>query len=151
MGIACCVPRRSVCLLVVGADFMKQGVRSMPILPANDLAASVAFYTDKLGFDLAGQWQNDDGTPNFAIVQLGDVTLGLAASDRAGSGDDWAAYVYVEDIDAFTDQVLGRGVKLDRGPEDSFYHCREVEVVDPNGNRLCIAQDLKPGADGPGL
>lgn len=130
---------------------MKQGVRSMPILPASDLAAATAFYTGKLGFDLAGQWTNDDGTPNFAIVQMGDVTIGLSASERDGSGDDWAAYVYVEDIDAFTDQILGRGVKVLRGPEDSFYHCREVEVADPHGNRLCIAQDLKPGADGPGL
>lgn len=123
----------------------------MPILPASDLVAAVSFYTGKLGFDLAGQWQNDDGTPNFAIVQLGDVTLGLSASERVGSGDEWAAYVYVEDIDAFTDQILGRGVKVLRGPEDSFYHCREVEIADPRGNRLCVAQDLKLGADGPGL
>ena len=130
---------------------MKQGVRSMPILPASDLEAAVGFYSVKLGFDLAGQWNNEDGAPNFAIVQLGDVTLGLSAADREGSGDDWSAYVYVEDIGAFTDQILGRGVKILRGPEDSFYHCREVEVTDPHGNRLCFAQDLKPGADGPGL
>lgn len=130
---------------------MKQGVRAMPILPAGDLAAAVAFYTAKLGFDLAGQWKNDDGTPNFAIVQLGGVTLGLNTSDRVGSGDDWAAYVYIEDIDAFTDQILGRGVKVLRGPEDSFYSCKELELSDPHGNRLCFAQDLKPGADGPGL
>ena len=79
------------------------------------------------------------------------MTFCLSASDRDGSGDDWAAYVYVEDIDAFTDQILGRGVKVLRGPEDSFYHCREVEVADLHGNRLCFAQDLKPGVDGPGL
>ncbi|WP_069298458.1 glyoxalase superfamily protein [Neptunicoccus sediminis] len=130
---------------------MKQGVRSMPVLPAGDLAAGVAFYTGKLGFDLAGQWKNDDGTPNFAIVQLGGITLGLAQSDRPASEQDWAAYFYLEDIDAFTDQVLGRGVKLSRGPEESFYHCKEVDLSDPHGNRLCFAQDLKPGADGPGL
>ncbi|GGA18825.1 glyoxalase superfamily protein [Neptunicoccus cionae] len=130
---------------------MKQGVRSMPVLPAGDLAAGVAFYTGKLGFDLAGQWTNEDGTPNFAIVQLGGITLGLTASDRPASDGDWAAYFYLEDIDAFTDQVLGRGVKLLRGPEESFYHCKEVELADPHGNRMCFAQDMKPGADGPGL
>ncbi|MBR9862442.1 MAG: hypothetical protein GYB24_03275 [Rhodobacteraceae bacterium] len=130
---------------------MQQGVRSMPILPASDLAAGVAFYTGKLGFELAGQWTGEDGTPNFAIVQLGGITLGLTASDRPVPAEDWAAYFYLEDIDAFTDQVLGRGVKLLRGPEESFYHCKEVELADLHGNRLCFAQDLKPGADGPGL
>ena len=130
---------------------MKQGLRSMPILPASDMAASVSFFTAKLGFELAGQWMNDDGSPSFSIVQLGGVTIGLAASERAGTGDDWAAYFYLEDIDAFTDQVLGRGVKVLRGPEDSFYHCREIEIADPHGNRMCFAQDLKPGSDGPGL
>ena len=123
----------------------------MPILPANDLAASIGFFAGKLGFDLAGQWNNEDGTPNFAIVQLGDVTLGLTSSERGGTGQEWAAYIYLEDIDAFADQILGRGVSVLRGPEDSFYHCREVEVVDPNGNRICFAQDIKPSADGPGL
>ena len=70
---------------------MQQGVRSMPILPASDMAASVTFFTGKLGFELAGSWKNDDGTPSFAIVQLGHITVGLAASDRPGTGDDWAA------------------------------------------------------------
>lgn len=130
---------------------MKQGVRSMPILPAADVAAGIAFYTDKLGFDLAGQWTSDDGSATFAIVQLGDVTIGISESKREGSGDDWSAYIYVEDIAAFTDQIMGKGVSVLRGPEDSFYHCREVEVSDPTGNRLCFAQDLKPGVDGPGL
>jgi len=130
---------------------VKQGVRSMSILPAKDLAESTKFFVEKLGFELAGQWLNDDGAPNFAIVQLGDVTLGLSLSEREGSADEWAAYVYVEDIAAFTDQALGRGVKLSRGPEDSFYHCREVELQDPNNNKMCFAQDLKPSAEGPGL
>jgi predicted enzyme related to lactoylglutathione lyase len=129
---------------------MKQGVRSMPILPATDVLASIGFFTGKLGFEKAGQWDTD-GTPSFAIVQMGTITVGLVKSDRAGSGEDWAAYLYIEDIDAFTDQVLGRGVRVLRGPEDSFYHCREVEISDPNGNRICFAQDMKPGLDGPGL
>jgi catechol 2,3-dioxygenase-like lactoylglutathione lyase family enzyme len=129
---------------------MIQGVRSMPILPAQDVAKSAAFFTAKLGFDLVGQW-DEGNAPSFAIVQLGNITVGLKKSERAGSGDDWAGYFYLEDIDAFTDQILGRGVPVLRGPEESFYKCREVEVKDPSGNRLCFAQDLKPGSDGPGL
>ena len=84
-------------------------------------------------------------------MALDMITVGLLRADKGGSGDDWAAYFYLEDIDAFADQVLAKGINVLRGPEDSFYGCREIEVVEPSGNRLCFAQDLRPGVDGPGL
>ena len=129
---------------------MKQGLRSMPILPVEDVAATADWFRDKLGFDVGGAWE-DEGVATFSIVVRDLITIGLQKSDRGGTGDDWAAYFYFEDIDAFCDQILGRGVKVLRGPEDSFYGCREIEVADLSGNRLCFAQDLRPGADGPGL
>lgn len=130
---------------------MNQGLRTMPILSVNDMADAIAFYTEGLGFSLAGTWQNDDGTPSFSIVQLDQITLGLAAGSSVPKPDGWSAYLYLADIDAYSDQIQAKGVKLFRGPENSFYHCREIEVSDPSGNTLCFAQDLKPGADGPGL
>ena len=123
----------------------------MPVLPVGDVAQSAAWFRDRLGFSIAGTWENDDGAADFAIVQMGRITVGLKRSGRDGSGEDWAAYFYLEDIDAFADEILGKGVEVLRGPEDSFYGCREVEVAEPSGNRLCFAQDLKPGPDGPGL
>lgn len=88
--IVCCALRKSAYLQAREADPVKQSVRSMPILPATDLAASATFFTAKLGFDLAGHWTNDDGTPNFAIVQLGMlpfaylrlIAMGLAMIGR---------------------------------------------------------------------
>jgi len=130
---------------------MTQGQRSMPILPAKDLAEAVTFYTDALGFRLAGILKDDDGNDRFAIVQMDHITIGLQASERAGSGEEWAAYFYLADIGAFVDQIQGNGVRVLRGPEDTYYHCKELEVVDPTGNLLCFAQDNRPGPDGPGL
>ncbi len=130
---------------------MTQGQRSMPILPAISVGDSVAFFVDGLGFDLAGSWNDEAGVESFAIVRMDAVTVGIAKSERSGSGEDWAAYVYLKDVATFVDQVQGNGVRVVRGPEDSFYFCREVEVEDPNGNRLCFAQDLKPSDGGPGL
>jgi predicted enzyme related to lactoylglutathione lyase len=130
---------------------MKQGHRSMPILPARDVQTSVDYFVDGLGFSLAGFWKNDDGSDNFAIVLLDGITVGLMKSDRGDTGDEWAAYFYLEDVDVFADEIASRGVKILRGPEDSFYKCREVELVDPSGNRVCFATDLAPTDDGPGL
>ena len=130
---------------------MNQGQRSMPILPANDLAATIEFFTGGLGFRLAGILKNDGGKDNFAIVQRDHITVGLQQSDRAGSGEDWAAYFYLADISAFVDQIQGNGVRILRGPEDTFYHCKEIDIVDPTGNLICFAQDKRPAPDGPGL
>ena len=130
---------------------MQQGHRSMPILPARNVQDSVDYFVDGLGFSLAGIWKNDDGTDNFAIVVLDKITVGLTKSTRGDTGDEWAAYLYVEDIEAFSDGIATRGVKILRGPEDSFYKCREIELVDPSGNRFVMATDLSPTDDGPGL
>ena len=130
---------------------MIQGQRSMPILPARDVQASVDYFVDGLGFSLAGITKNDDGSDNFAIVVLDKITVGLIKSTRGDTGDEWAAYLYLDDIEAFNDDITGRGVKVMRGPEDSFYKCREIELVDPSGNRFVMATDLSPTDDGPGL
>lgn len=124
----------------------------MPVLHVDDVEASADWFEKALGFELAGVWRDEDAPPRFAIVRLDDITLGLSRSaGEAGRGEGWAAYLFLEDIDAFADEILGRGVAVERGPEDTFYHCRELEVVEPSGNRICFAQDLKPGPDGPGL
>ena len=94
--------------------------------------------------------------PAFAIVGRGAVTIFLDAS-RATAGEPlpvnqyWAAYVYVDDIAALIEDFRQRGTDLLRGPEDSFYGCREIDVRDPDGHIVCFAQDLQPGPEGPGL
>ncbi len=34
------------------------------------------------------------------------------------------------------------GVRPDKGPTDTFYGMREIGVVDPDGHRVCLAQDV---------
>lgn len=131
---------------------MAQGQRSMPILPVTDVAATSAFFADGLGFNLAGSWENDDGSINFAIVQMDAITIGLAYNaDAVGTGENWASYFYLSDIAAFADHVVGNGVLLAREIVDQPYGCRDLEILDPDGNRLCFAQDMSPTAAGPGL
>jgi catechol 2,3-dioxygenase-like lactoylglutathione lyase family enzyme len=130
---------------------MSQGKRAMPVLPVKDVQQAIDFYTEGLGFVLAGMWKAQDETATFGIVRQDSITVGLNKSDRVGSAEKWAAYFYVSDVEAFTDYVQSKGVRVLRGPETSLYNCREVELDDPDGNRLCFAEDLNPGKDGPGL
>ena len=77
-------------------------LRAMPVLDVSDVRASAAFFA-RLGFDCHGFWGEDP--VDFAIVQRGDVSIGLHFADgpvvkRRG----WSVYIYVDDIVALHDE-----------------------------------------------
>ncbi|MDW4496459.1 hypothetical protein R5H30_00580 [Sulfitobacter sp. D35] len=123
-----------------------QTLRAMPVLDVSDVAASVAFY-DRLGFASHGIW----GEPgSFAIVQRGDVTLGLSLSDHVHRNHGWAAYVYVSDVEALHAEfeTTGAAPSAIRHPE--HYGCDDFDIADPDGHRIAFGQSRNP-VPGPGL
>jgi len=130
---------------------MIQGQRSMPVLIVTNIDKSVDFYENGLGFSTAGKWVKQDGTPDFAIVVLDNITLALQSGEPVKHQAPWCAYLYVTDIEAYGAEITGKGVVLTREITDQFYGCRDLEIKDPDGNILCFGQDLSPGKNGPGL
>ncbi|MEM0976252.1 MAG: glyoxalase superfamily protein [Pseudomonadota bacterium] len=126
------------------------GQRSMPVLQVADMDEATAFYCDKVGFKLANVWEHE-GTKVFGIIVLDTVSVGLQVHAEPGTGDVWHSYIYVSNIDEFYQEITRRGAVVDAAPQDAVYGCRELEIVDPFGNRLCFGQDLSPGPLGPGL
>lgn len=128
------------------------GLRAMPVLGVADVAASAAFYRDKLGFEIGGLWGPEDGPPGFGIVGLGRITIAL---DSAGGASPrpkgWSAYLYIAAVDAYCAALRERGVEIVRPPEDAFYGCRDFDIRDLDGHLLAFGQDLNPSPDGPGL
>src|SRR5262249_20970916 len=43
---------------------------------------------------------------------------------------------------AEAEALKAAGVLLAKGPTDTFYDMREIECLDPDGYRLCLAQDI---------
>ncbi|MEO1224285.1 MAG: glyoxalase superfamily protein [Pseudomonadota bacterium] len=126
-------------------------VRSMTILEVSDVKKSAAFYRDKLGFTPGRFWGDP---PAFCIVGRDTVTIALDQSRDEGrkpQNQYWAVYVYVDDIEAVIADLQERGTEIARGPEDTVYDCREIDVADPDGHLLCFAQDLDEQPAGPGL
>jgi predicted enzyme related to lactoylglutathione lyase len=104
----------------------------MPVLDCTDMARSLAFYKDTLGFD-ARVWGDP---PDFAILQRGTVTIGLAACrGKAAVSRNWIAYVYVADADAFYAEFNTHGAGL----------------VDPDGHLIAFGHTLDVDPLGPGL
>ncbi|MEO3750438.1 glyoxalase superfamily protein [Streptomyces sp. B6B3] len=101
----------------------------IPILHVEDAAVAVAWY-QRLGF--APQWEHrfEPGLPAFVEVARGRVRLFLS-EHRGDARPDTLVYLRVRDVDA----VAGAfGVE----PEDAPWGAREVELRDPDGNRLRV-------------
>jgi glyoxylase I family protein len=104
-----------------------------------DVARSVAFYTEHLGFTLKHQQ-----LPAFANVALGDANLLLSGPGASGSRPmpdgqsqtpgGWNRVVLkVTDLAAFVETLKAAGVdfrnELESGPGG-----RQIQVEDPDGN-----------------
>lgn len=131
-------------------------------LTCRDMAASVAFYRDQLGFTMKESWP-DENAPMWCNMLLGgqSVMLGgamdpeqlgeMCAHDPGAlpiaqklaeafrdhpAGVGVSVYLEVDDVDAFDRTVRDRGVTPLREPVTQFYGIREILVDDPDGYRL---------------
>lgn len=101
----------------------------IPILYVERAAVAVAWY-GRLGF--VQQWEHrfEPGFPAFVEVARGGVKLFLS-EHRGDARPDTLVYVRVRDVDAVADEF---GVPVRNAP-----WAREVELRDPDGNRLRVA------------
>jgi uncharacterized glyoxalase superfamily protein PhnB len=112
-----------------------------------DLAAAIAYYRDRLSFDLV---VSDGDPPNFAIVQgLGGCVMlkslpGVKGTPNHLMHEDlaWDAYIQVPDVDSVYDDLNRRGANISRPPENAYYGFRDFEVRDLDGYVLCVGKNL---------
>lgn len=123
-----------------------------PSLIVSDLWQSIGFY-QKLGFvDPAVHGE----PPCFAMLNRDAFDLMLTVAGTASgarpspNGPDgvWDFCIAVDDLAAEIAALEAEGVALDRGPHDTFYQMREIEVLDPDGHRICLAQDIRDQLQG---
>jgi predicted enzyme related to lactoylglutathione lyase len=116
-----------------------------PYFHVGDVVATANFYRDRLGFTYDRFW----GEPAaFCMVKRGGVVIMLSQLPVAGgvrpnrladpAGEAWDAYVWVDDADALHAEYAAKGVTIPRGPCDQPYGCRDFDVEDCNGYRLCF-------------
>lgn len=108
-----------------------------PRLPVREIARSLGFYVEGLGFAIGWQW----GTPpSHASVFRDALSFDLI---RVPAGREGTAMLYVEvtEVDALHAQFAGRAITCG-APVDRDYGMRDFEVVDPDGNRIAFGQSL---------
>jgi len=99
-----------------------------------DLDAGRAFYRETVGFaETYVDWQS-----RWARLKHGEMEIALAEGEPEDGG---VAHVEVEDVKAEADRLRSVGVEVGTVLE-LHGHVRLVDVFDPDGNRVQLAQDL---------
>ena len=113
-----------------------------PFFIVGDVKRTVAFYRDRLGFDVT--FQEPGSQPFFAIVRRGGVQLflksnqGLAPLPNATRHPSmrWDAYVHAPDPDALAAELQDAGVAFSEPLQDTHDGLRGFEITDPDGHVL---------------
>ncbi len=70
-----------------------------------------------------------------------DVERALVSVVMRHARHDWFdVYVYVDDLAALYDELVGRGAEIVHGPVDQEYGIREFRVRDPHGYILAFGE-----------
>jgi uncharacterized glyoxalase superfamily protein PhnB len=122
-----------------------------PYFLVADVAKAAAYYRDRLGFRIVGQFFEDP--PVFAMVgRDGDQTIMLARMEggRGGSNRGYKdigidAYLWVDDVDALYAEFQHAAVDIVMPPTLRIYGMKELEVRDLDGYVLCFGEDVPAG------
>jgi catechol 2,3-dioxygenase-like lactoylglutathione lyase family enzyme len=114
------------------------------VLAVNDIAASVAYYRDALGFAVTFEY----GQPTFyACLCRDEAALHLiAASETKRQPGEGALCIFLDDVDALHAELVARKAKVVKPPKDYDYGMREFEVVDLDGNQIFFGMGIEKTA-----
>lgn len=111
------------------------------VLAVNDLAASKAFYIEKLGFT------EDFSVDGWAFLSRGACQLRIGdcpdAVPMSRSQDhSWFAYLHVRDAAGLFQEYVSNGVSIWHRLADQPWGFREFAIVTPDGHRIVFGEKL---------
>jgi catechol 2,3-dioxygenase-like lactoylglutathione lyase family enzyme len=118
-----------------------------PVFAVASVVKSAEYYRDVLGFRFDRYWGEP---PSFVMLTRDKVDIFLSGTEnpdysqpnrRKHGNTPWNAYIWVEDVTTLLSELRARGAKIVSGPDATFYQTIEFVVEDPDGHRLCFAQD----------
>lgn len=110
-----------------------------------NLAATLAYYKDALGFECLGTWADP---PAYAIVARDDHRIHFRVAPPPTSNPDkyedelLDAYLFVQNADALHAEYAARGVEFTRPLGDTPWRTREFVVKDCDGRLLAFGSAL---------
>jgi uncharacterized glyoxalase superfamily protein PhnB len=111
--------------------------RIAPEMPAPNVREAIAYYVERLGFELASARPEGE----YAIVERDGVAIHLFR-DGARLHSGVAAHVFVEEIEALYAELAGRGAEITQAIERKPWGNRDFRVLDLFGNELKFTESM---------
>ena len=115
-----------------------------PQLRTTDIRSSIEFYTTKLGFEVAFNFEDF-----YAGIKAGDNTFHLKLVDEADpsipfveEGGHLHLYFETDDVAAVAERLTTKGVPLVKDVHDTEWQTREIILRDDQGHTLYFGQPL---------
>ncbi len=120
-----------------------------PCFIVSDVARSLAFYVDGLGFESI--YQIDETHLFFAVLRRDGAMLFLRSHDGVAplpnparhAAFPWDSYSYTPDPDALAAEFAMRGVPFSKRIENNSSGLRGFELTDPDGHVLFYGRPLQ--------
>jgi uncharacterized glyoxalase superfamily protein PhnB len=128
-------------------DFSLHGSNLSASFTVNDLAKSLSWYQDVIGFAVDRKHERE-GKLMSVSLRAGEVRVLLNQDDGAkgadrSKGEGFSLMLKTDqNIDEIAQHVKGHGITLDTEPTDTPWGMRMFRVRDPDGFRWTIAADL---------
>ena len=115
---------------------------AMFVLAVPDLKRSAAYYRDVLGFHI-----HDSSDPGWRFFVRDSCTIFAGqcpdAIPSSELGDhSYFAYLSVDDVDAYHDQIVKAGGNIGQKPADKPWGYREFSVVTVDGHRIMFSKKI---------
>src|SRR5262249_38133931 len=114
-------------------------------LRTTNLAESIRFYTNKIGFTLEFQYQDF-----YAGIRAGDEVFHLKQVDErdpsidfVDDGDHFHLYFRTDDVVGLAQALKTNGVALVREPHETAWGTRELVIKDDQGHMLYFGENLR--------
>lgn len=118
--------------------------RLQAALGVRDVAASIAFYADALGFDVRAEMGDP---PEFALLGRDAVTLSLVKAAKPAVAEFACCYLYVDDVEAVLQNCERSGATIVNPLTRHPWGNRDFVLRDPDGHRIAIGQVEAPPKD----
>jgi catechol 2,3-dioxygenase-like lactoylglutathione lyase family enzyme len=109
--------------------------RMAPGIGVSDMARSVAFYTEVLGFEVS--FQNGDPV-QFTLLERDKTELHLLLAPGHRGPAFNVAHLIVDDVDALHARCVAAGAPVIKALADKDYGMRAFVFADPDGNRIDV-------------
>ena len=126
---------------------MKSVAGVVPQLRTTDLAGSIRFYTEKVGFTLEFQYEDC-----YAGIRAGSQVFHLKLADEKDPSIDFVdrgghfhLYVETDDAASAAEGLARRGVALVTRLHETPWGTREFVIKDDQGHTLYFGEQLKTG------